>query len=184
MRGGRIWILVAVGLFVGFWVLRALFSGSSPQSVQQPTMEPLPQAAEAQPKPMLVEPPTRVAGTPPLRLLQRMYGHIEDLCWEHSEPAYDADSRRISLDFGVGDEPPVELLELFESGQRGYEDYQYRWFGSRRLLLIHQEWFVTPGGREGPRASTSEIFKFESSDGSTFWGRGEGAAVYPCDAIQ
>ena len=63
--------------------------------------------------------------------------------------AYDADSRRISLDFGVGDEPPVELLELFESGQRGYEDYQYRWFGSRRLLLMYQEWFVTPGGREG-----------------------------------
>lgn len=180
-RWSRLWVTLLALVFVGFWVLRALFGGPSPEAVERPGVDMPQEGHEEQVEPTLVEPPTLVASTPPLRLLQRMYRHIEDLCWEHGEAAYDADSQRVPLDFGANEEPPQDLLEFLGSSKRSFEEYQYRWFGSYRLLLMYQEWIVTPGGREGPRAGVSEVFKFVSSDGSTFWGYGEGAGVSPCD---
>ena len=179
----RQWV-VTTGLitaFVAFWILRALFGGPAPEHVEQSSIGPPQQDREEQAKPTLVEPPTFVGNTPPLRLLQNMYGHIEGLCWEHGEPGYDAASRRIPLGFTANDEPPIALVKFLESSGRSFKEYQYRWFGSYRLLLMRQEWMVTPGGREGPRAGMSEVFRFESSDGSTFWGYGDGAGVAPCD---
>ena len=137
----RQWVITTglTAAFAAFWILRALFGGPEPEPVEPLSLSAPQQDREEQAKPILAEPPTFVGNTPPLRLLQNMYGHIEGLCWEHGEPGYDADSRRIPLGFTASDEPPTDLVEFLESPGRSFEDYRYRWFGSYRLLLMRQE---------------------------------------------
>ena len=189
VRSGRIWLVVAIGFFAGFWVLRGLFGGpdASPSVSREEQGQPLPEAEEIEaPEVMveLVEPPS-VAGTIfPTGLLRRMYPLLwsaEGFCWEESEAGYDADSPRIDTGLVHGADPPADLLEFLAGRGESYDDYGYKWFNSRQLLFMHQEMSVTDGGRSGPRAGATRVVRREAPDGRQFWEVFDGAAVYPCD---
>lgn len=189
MRSGRIWLVAAVALIVGFWVLRGLFGGpDAPPGVSHDERgQPLPEVQETEtPEVMveLVEPPS-VAGTlSPTGLLRRMYPTLwsaEGFCWEEAEAAYDSDSPRIDTGLADGSDPPADLLEFFADRGESYEDYEYKWFSRGQLLFMHQEMFVTKGGRSGPRAGVTRVVRREGPDGRQFWEEFDGAAVYPCD---
>ena len=187
MRGGRAWLLAAIALFVGFWVLRGLFGGPEPESGTQvldaPAQPEMQTGEEAPSAAMLVEPPLGGASISPRRLLQRMYGDLENFCWEDVTVDYDIGTAQISLGFTASDTPPADLIQLFNEGTFRYDEYQYKWFGSRRLLLLRQVLVDAEGGGQGPHASAIEVLRFRGSNGVEFWEFGEAAAVYPCNTF-
>ena len=189
MRGSRIWLVAGIVIFLGFWVLRGLFSGpdASPNVSREEREQPLQEMEEIETPEMtveLVEPPS-VAGTiSPTGLLRRMYPslwHAEGFCWEEAEAAYDADSPRIDTGLVRGAEPPADLLEFLADRGESYDDYGHKWFNPHQLLFMHQEMSVTEGGRSGPRAGVTRVVRREAPDGRQFWDQYDGAAVYPCD---
>ena len=189
MRVGRLWMVGATALFVGFWVLRGLFGGpdASPResSEEQKQTLPIAEHIDAEPEVVdLVEPPAMAGTISPTGLLRRMYPSLwtaKGYCWEEAEAAYDADSPRIDTGLVSGADPPGDLLEFFTSRGESYDDYGYRWFNRNQLLFMRQEMLVTEGGRSGPRAVVTRIVRREGPDGRQFWARYDAAAVYPCD---
>ena len=185
MSRDRLVIALLILTFVGFWVLRALFGGPEPESgaqVLDGTAQPEMQTGEESPSsPMLVEPPLGGASISPRTLLQRMYGDLENFCWEDVTVDYDIDTAQISLGFSASDTPPADLIQLFNETMFRYDEYQYKWFGSRRLLLLRQVLVDAEGGGQGPHASAIEVLRFRGSNGVEFWAFGEAAAVYPCN---
>ncbi len=188
MRGGRIWLVAAIALIAGFWVLRGVFGGpdASPQRVAREAGTAAANAEEIEAPEItveLVEPPAAAGTISPTGLLRRMYPSLrsaEGFCWEEAEAAYDSDSQRIDTGLDRGAEPPADLLEFLAGRGESYEDYGYKWFNRRQLLFMHQEMFVTDGGRSGPRAVVTRVVRREGSNGRQFWEEYDGAAVYPC----
>ena len=187
MSRDRLVIALLILTFVGFWVLRALFGGPDPERAAQapevPTQLVAQESEELVSAPVLVEPPLGGASISPRRLLQRMYGDLENFCWEDVTVDYDIDTAQISLGFTASDAPPADLIELIDQGRFRYDEYQYKWFGSRRLLLLRQVLVDTEDGVQGPHASAIEVLRFRGSNGVEFWAVGEAAAVYPCNTF-
>ncbi len=189
MRTGRVWLVAAVVLSVGFWVLRGLFGGpDAPPSVSHGEQRgALSEAEQIETPEMiveLVEPPSAAGTISPTGLLRRMYPSLwsaDGFCWEEAEAAYDSGSPRIDTGLAHGSNPPADLLEFFADRGESYDDYEYTWFSRRQLLFMHQEMFVTDGGRTGPRAGVTRVVRREAPDGRQFWEEFDGAAVYPCD---
>lgn len=189
MCSGRIWLVAAFTLFVGFWVLRGLFGGpdASPNVSREEREQPLQETEEIETPEMtveLVEPPSAVGTISPTGLLRRMYPSLwsaEGFCWEEAEAGYDADSPRIETGLVHGADPPADLLEFHADRGESYDDYEYKWFNRRQLLFMHQEMSVTEGGRSGPRAGVTRVVRRETPYGRQFWDQYDGAAVYPCD---
>lgn len=186
MTVGRIGVVIAVGLFAGFWVLRAVFADPEPESARQVATAPAEQEVqESEPEPplsTLVEPSSGASS--PWTLLQRMYGDIEGLCWEDVTSDRDAETEQIPLGFSESDSPPQDLVEYFEAQNHGYNEYQYKWISSMRVLLLRQVLVDTESGSQGPYASAVEVFRFRGANGNEFWETGDAATVYPCDAIR
>ncbi|MDE2744737.1 MAG: hypothetical protein OXI41_01955 [Chloroflexota bacterium] len=132
----------------------------------------------------LVEPPSLARTLSPTGILRRMYPSLrvaEGFCWEEAEAAYEGESPRIDTGLAPGADPPADLLAFFEGQGESYDDYEHRWFNRNQLLFMHQEMFVTEGGRRGPRAVVTRIVRREGPDGQQFWEEYDAAAMYPCD---
>ncbi len=110
-----------------------------------------------------------------------MYGDVDGLCWEDASTSRDADTEQIPLGFTDAESPPPDLIDYFEARNDNYDQYQHRWLGSTRLLLLRQVLVNTASGGQGPQATAFEILRFRGADGTEFWETGDSAAVYPCD---
>ena len=113
-----------------------------------------------------------------------MYGEIEGLCWEDVTSDRDAETEQVPLGFSESDPLPRDLIEYFEARNLSYDEYQYKWISSTRILLLRQVLVDTESGSQGPYASAVEVFRFRGANGNEFWETGDAATVYPCDAIR
>ncbi len=190
MRPGRIWLIGAIAFFAGASGCCAACSAglddSLPESRKASRQSaPVVEQVEAQEMVVeLVEPPSLARTLSPTGILRRMYPSLrvaEGFCWEEAEAAYEGESPRIDTGLAPGADPPADLLAFFEGQGESYDDYEHRWFNRNQLLFMHQEMFVTEGGRRGPRAVVTRIVRREGPDGQQFWEEYDAAAMYPCD---
>ncbi|MCY3557400.1 MAG: hypothetical protein OXH13_01980 [Chloroflexi bacterium] len=139
--------------------------------------------SDATPKPMLVEPPNEIPASGGLSdMLSDMYGHVGDICVSHGVTDPPAGWE---LPHGVTEQsaPPPEVLQLLSQWDRGYQDYQHRWFSRYRIVLLYQAWAITSFGREVPIAFALDIRKAYSSESEReYWEIFEGTSIGPCDS--
>ena len=189
MSRGRVAVALMLLAFVGFWVLRGFFGGpdASPSEPNEGPTQGSPTVEEIEAEEIVVElvEPRGLGGiASPTGLLRSMYPSLwgaEGFCWEEATSLLDGANKRVATGLRDGDEPPPDLLALFEGRRRGYDDYEHRSFNSNRVLFLDQQMTVTASGREGPRASAVRIIRLERPDGRQGWTDDESAAIYLCD---
>ena len=185
MRSNTLRFLALVGVVVGALGIAACGDDKpGSQSTAMPGQQQVQEIERQTAVAALAEPRGLGAVSSPTRLLRNLYPALwnaDGYCWEEGTSDHDGANRQVSTDLVDGDEPPPDLLALFERRGDDYGDYEYKSFNSSRLLLLRQEVIVTASGRKGPRASAISIIRLESPDGRQFWTADESAAVYPCD---
>ena len=133
---------------------------------------------------MLVTPPTFVGNMPASTLLWQMYPDTLDLvlCREEVESGHLGDY--VVHGLSRESELPDELKALIDRLMDQNTEYDYRWFGLRRITILEQEWVVSSDGREGPRASVAVLGLLRNPEsGSTAWVLREAAAVELCYVV-